>query len=94
MEAANAAYEQGSWNNAIEDYTKLIDNGYSSIALYNNLGSSHYKSGDIPNAILYFEKGLKLDPFDKSFCHQIWAQILGHHEKDHSRHLHTLQYNS
>jgi len=71
MEGANAAYEQGSWNNAIEGYIKIVDNGYSSIALYNNLGSSHYKSGDIPNAILYFEKGLKLDPFDKSLLHNL-----------------------
>ncbi len=71
IEAANAAYEQGSWNNAIKEYTKVIDNGYQSIALHNNLGSSYYKSGDIPEAILYFEKGLKLDPFDKSLLHNL-----------------------
>jgi tetratricopeptide (TPR) repeat protein len=69
--SANVAYEQGSWNEAIQAYTKILDNGHESVALYNNLGSAYYKNGDIPNAILYFEKGLKLDPFDKSMLHNL-----------------------
>ena len=71
VEAANAAYKQGSYNNAITEYTKVIDKGYQSIALYNNLGSSYFESGEIPEAILNFEKGLKLDPFDKSLLHNL-----------------------
>lgn len=71
LESANAAYESSSYSDAIQQYTKVIDFGYQSLAVYNNLGSALYKSGDIPSAILYFEKGLKMDPFDKSILHNL-----------------------
>lgn len=71
LKAANNAYQNNSFDESIQQYHKIIDNGYHSIAVYNNLGSSYHKSGDIPNAILFFEKGLKLDPFNKALLHNL-----------------------
>lgn len=60
--AANAAYAEGRWSEAAKDYLMISDSGMESAALYCNLGNAYYKDGNIPYAILYYERALKLDP--------------------------------
>ncbi len=55
----NEAYEAGKYNEAIEIYTTLIDEGLVSEVLFLNLGNAHFKKGELPLARLFFEKGLK-----------------------------------
>jgi tetratricopeptide (TPR) repeat protein len=62
---ANEAYNNGSFTEAISLYGSVIDSGYVSAELYYNLGNAYYKVKDIPSAILYYEKALKLDPKDE-----------------------------
>ncbi|RLD38318.1 MAG: hypothetical protein DRI74_04220 [Bacteroidetes bacterium] len=55
-------YAEAKYDSAILTYQKVLDEGYHSTELYYNLGNSFYKQNEIPSAILYFEKALKLDP--------------------------------
>lgn len=59
---ANKEYSEGLYNDAIENYLKVIDNGYESSELYYNIGNSYFKINDMASAILYFEKAKKLSP--------------------------------
>lgn len=65
IDEANDAYSNGNYADAIELYEKVIEKGYESAELYYNLGNSYFKINDLPSAILYYEKSLKLDPADE-----------------------------
>jgi tetratricopeptide (TPR) repeat protein len=60
--AANQAYSEGRWEDAAGDYQMLSSMGLESAALYCNTGDAFFKDGNLPKAILYYEKALKLDP--------------------------------
>lgn len=60
----NSLYAKGKYQQAVKDYQQIVDDGYRSAAVYFNLGDAYYKSGNIPSAILYFEKAHKLAPGD------------------------------
>lgn len=62
IEKANKAYQAGFYENAASLYEQVIEQGEVSSSLYYNLGNSYYKANQIPNAILNFERALKLDP--------------------------------
>ena len=59
---ANAAYADGRWSDAVSDYIMILDMGLESAPLYCNTGDAFFKDGNIPMAILYYERALKLDP--------------------------------
>lgn len=65
FEKGNKAYEKAKYEEAIKSYQQLIDEGYVSSALYYNLGNSHYRLGELPAAVLYYEKARKLSPGDE-----------------------------
>lgn len=60
--AANEAYAQGLWTEAAEGYENIASMGLESAALYCNIGDAYFKDGNVPMAILYYERALKLDP--------------------------------
>lgn len=60
--AANAAYAEGRWEAAVSGYEMISDMGLESAALYCNTGNAYAKSGNVPFAILYYERALKIDP--------------------------------
>ena len=60
--AANAAYAEGRWDAAASGYEMISDMGLESAALYCNAGNAYAKSGNVPMAILYYERALKVDP--------------------------------
>lgn len=64
IEKANQAYNEGAFQDAAELYHSVIDSGFASADLYYNLGNAYFKSKDIPSAILYYEKALKINPKD------------------------------
>lgn len=61
----NAAYAKAQYQQAAEDYQKVVDAGYQSVALYFNLGNAYYRTGDIASSLLYYEKAHKLSPSDE-----------------------------
>ena len=60
--AANAAYAEGRWDDAVSGYEMISDMGLESASLYCNTGNAYAKGGNVPFAILYYERALKVDP--------------------------------
>ena len=60
--AANTAYAEGQWDVAVSGYEMISGLGLESAALYCNTGNAYAKSGNLPMAILYYERALKADP--------------------------------
>jgi tetratricopeptide (TPR) repeat protein len=60
--AANAAYAEGRWADAVRNYEMISGMGLESASLYCNTGDAFFKDGNVPKAILYYERALKLDP--------------------------------
>ena len=68
---ANRAYQAGQYQAAAQLYEKIIGNGYESAVLYYNLGNAYFRSNEIPSAILFYEKALKLEPNQPDIRHNL-----------------------
>lgn len=55
-------YSDGQWTDAVRDFESLVSMGCRDEVLYYNLGNAHFKAGDYPQAILFYERALKIDP--------------------------------
>jgi tetratricopeptide (TPR) repeat protein len=64
FEKGNAYYAKAQYKEAAAAYQAIVDEGYQSAAVYFNMGNASYKTGDIPSALLYYEKAHKLAPGD------------------------------
>lgn len=64
FEQGNAAYREGNYRQAIEHYQSILKTGYEASQVYYNIGNCYYKLDEIGEAILYYEKALKLNPDD------------------------------
>lgn len=71
LDSAEAHYNNNKYSLAINNYQSLIRKGYSSAALFYNLGNCYYRNQEIANSILYFEKALKLSPSDEDILHNL-----------------------
>lgn len=58
----NAAYNEGDFEQALQQYDNILASDMESAPLYYNLGNTYYKMKEYAKAILYYEKALKLDP--------------------------------
>ncbi|MEI6884733.1 MAG: tetratricopeptide repeat protein [Bacteroidota bacterium] len=58
----NTAYSSGKYQEAIDTYMKVADQGLESPDLYYNLGNAYFKLNDIPHAILWYERARKINP--------------------------------
>ena len=61
-DTANVAYVEGRWADAVSGYEMISSMGLESAALYCNTADAYFKDGNVPMAILYYERALKLDP--------------------------------
>ncbi len=59
---ANAAYNSGNYETAVEFYEKILATDMESVPVYYNMGNAYYKMREYPMAIYSYEKALKLDP--------------------------------
>lgn len=64
FELANKSYLDGNFEKAKEYYLEIENNGYKFFELYYNLGNTFFKLGDIPSAILYYERAKRINPSD------------------------------
>lgn len=62
-DAADEAYKRGNYQQAIADYDSLIKR-QPTAELYYNLGNAHFRTDNITQAILAYERALLLKPGD------------------------------
>lgn len=73
LEQANRAFEQalasptpqaaqGYYQQVIAGYEQLIAAGIHNARLYDNLGNAYFRLNDLGRAILYYRRGLRLEP--------------------------------
>ena len=64
FESATKAYNEGNYEDAIDNYHEILKSGQHSAEVYFNLGNSYYKVNKIGPSIYYYEKALLLNPND------------------------------
>ncbi len=64
-------YNEGLYENAIENYKLILESGFESSEIYYNIGNAHFKLNDLPSAILFYEKAKKLKPNDKDILYNL-----------------------
>jgi len=65
FEKANNLYNNDRFELAIDEYSKIIDNGLHSAELYFNMGNCFYRLNKVAESNFYFEKALLLSPNNK-----------------------------
>ena len=58
---ANHQYEETKYDEALQLYLDIKKTNEYSPTIYHNIGNCYYKKGDMPNAILYYKKALKIN---------------------------------
>jgi tetratricopeptide (TPR) repeat protein len=68
---ANKLYEGKKYDEAIQAYRKILEQGLESASLYYNLGNAYFKSGDLGHAIFYYLKAKRLAPADEDIVNNL-----------------------
>jgi len=77
LDSARIAYTNNDFAGSARLYMRIVEHGYESSQIYYNLGNCYYKQMQIPNAILWYQRALKLDPsFDDARYNLSMAQEL------------------
>lgn len=63
--AANYFYEHADYDEAIKQYTGILETGVESGNLYYNLGNCYFKKRELGRAVLNYEKARRLIPWDR-----------------------------
>ena len=71
MRQGNAAYQNGDYELAIDCYQEIIQHGNEGAILYYNLGNAYFKAKQTPEALLWYERALRLDPANEDIKHNI-----------------------
>ena len=70
-QVANTAYNTGNYAQAEECYTRIVEQGLHSAALYYNLANAHFKQDELGKAMLYYNRALRLRPNDEDIRHNL-----------------------
>jgi tetratricopeptide (TPR) repeat protein len=60
----NALYEEGDYQGAVDEYVDLVNSGTVDENLYYNLANSYYRIDELGEAVLFYERALRLVPRD------------------------------
>jgi len=71
FEAANEAYAEGRYEQAVEAYRAVLDAGYASGALYHNLGNAYARLDRVGPAVWAYERARRLRPADPRLRHNL-----------------------
>lgn len=64
-------YTAGKYSEALQSWIDIYNSGYRSASLSYNIGNAYFKSGDIPNAILFYERAYLLKPADENINYNL-----------------------
>jgi tetratricopeptide (TPR) repeat protein len=65
FQRAEELYQEGRYQQAVEQYEALLAQGIEDGAIYYNLGNAYFKSGRVGPAILNYERALRAMPGDE-----------------------------
>lgn len=69
--AANKAYQEADYKRAETLYRAILEQGLHSAKLYYNLANTLFKQEKLGEAILYYNKALRLSPADEDVRHNL-----------------------
>jgi tetratricopeptide (TPR) repeat protein len=64
-------FSSGKYQDSLEEWMGIYNNGYRSAALEYNIGNACFKLNNIPRAILFYERALLLDPTDENINYNL-----------------------
>jgi len=67
---ADEAYKRGNYQEAIRDYSELLKSGVSADVYY-NLGNAYFRTDNVTQAVLAYERAYKLSPGDGSIRYNL-----------------------
>lgn len=70
-ERGNSAYIEGNYEEAVEEYTAILNGGEYSMKLYYNLANAYFKMGSMGKAILYYNRALRISPSQEDIRHNL-----------------------
>lgn len=70
-EDANSSYAIGDYKKAIDIYKRLENEEGISASLYYNMGNCYFKDNELANAILFYNRALKMDSHDRDIAHNL-----------------------
>ncbi len=62
MSQGNVAFQKSDFVTAAKCYSKILEAGYANADLYYNLGNAYYRQDEFGQAILNYERALRLKP--------------------------------
>ena len=65
FQKGNESYEVGNFDQAIEEYQKIVDLGIKNSKVFYNLGNAYFRKNQLGKAILNYRRALSLDPRDE-----------------------------
>ncbi len=71
FEQGNQLYREGKFRDALVRYESVVEQGYIDAALYYNVGNCQYRLGRVGQAILAYERALRLSSGDPDIQHNL-----------------------
>jgi hypothetical protein len=65
FQKGNASYEAGNFDQAIEEYQKIVNLGIKNSKVFYNLGNAYFRKNLLGKAILNYRRALALEPRDE-----------------------------
>jgi len=65
FQKGNASYEAGNFDQAVEQYQKIVNLGIKNSKVFYNLGNAYFRKNQLGKAILNYRKALALEPRDE-----------------------------
>ena len=67
----NKSYNNGEFDDAVQVYEDILNQGFYSADLYYNLGNAYYRLEDFGNARWSYEMGSSIEPRDRDIIHNL-----------------------
>ncbi len=80
LQEASTAFDSKDYVLAIKIYESITHNNGKSAEIAYNLGNAYYQNNEIGRAILQYERGLKIAPFDSDIIHNL--SVAAHTQTD------------
>ncbi len=71
IEAASQKYSEEQYSEAIGLYEEVTESGYTSAAIWHNLGLAYFKNGQLAEAIIALERARRIFPNNKNINHDL-----------------------